>query len=666
MQTRLYIPPELKVPFEDFWKKIEPTLQADLKLSQRDCDIFWLRLERYFSDFYRAFSAIYGQHPDFDKEVETIALMLANYYLNRPEDLKILDLSREITPDWFQWETMVGGIFYVDKFAGNLKGVQEKLDYMGELGLNYVHLMPLLKPRPGQNDGGYAVMDYREVNPDYGTMGDLQQLASAMHERGISLCVDLVVNHTAKEHEWAQKARAGDPYYQDYFFFYDDRTTPDAYEKTLPEVFPDFKPGSFTFYPEIGEKGKWVWTTFYEYQWDLNLTNPAVFREMLENMLYLANKGVDILRLDAVPFMWKRLGTNCQNQPEVYQILQAYRAAARIVAPGVIFKAEAIVAPLDLIHYLGTGQHTGKECEIAYNNSLMVQLWSALASTRVDLMNVTMEQIPATPILTTWVTYVRCHDDIGWAITDENSAAVGENAFAHRKFLNEFYSGLLPYSYATGEIFQYNPRTGDGRISGMAASLAGLEKAVLDNDPEAIRVAIERIVLLYSVIFSFGGIPLIYMGDEIGLFNDYTYLNDPQKALDNRWMHRPAMDWDRAAQRHDPTTIPGKIYQQIQVLIQARKGIRELHSGTPSEIIRTGNPHVLAYARKYPGSTFVGLANFSDQYQAISSREIEQLGLWPLVKNLRWGLDKATSWDLNKDGNQVILAPFDSMWLVKG
>jgi amylosucrase len=666
MQTRLYIPPELKVPFADFWKKIEPALQTDPKLSQRDCDIFGLRLERYFSDFYRAFSAIYGQHPAFEKEVETIALLLAHYYLNRPEDLKKLDLSREITPDWFLWETMVGGIFYVDKFAGNLKGVHEKLDYMDELGLNYVHLMPLLKPRPGQNDGGYAVLDYREVNPDYGTMDDLEQLASDMHERGMSLCVDLVVNHTAKEHEWARKARAGDPYYQDYYFFYDDRTIPDAYERTLPEVFPDFKAGSFTFYPEIGEKGKWVWTTFYEYQWDLNLTNPAVFREMLENMLYLANKGVDILRLDAVPFMWKRLGTNCQNQTEVYQILQAYRAAARIVAPGVIFKAEAIVAPLDLIHYLGIGQHTGKECEIAYNNSLMVQLWSALASTKVELMNVTLEQIPAAPSLTTWVTYVRCHDDIGWAITDENSAAVGENAFAHRQFLNEFYSGLLPYSYATGEIFQYNPRTGDGRISGMAASLAGLEKAVLDNDPEAIRVAIDRIVLLYSVIFSFGGIPLIYMGDEIGLFNDYTYLNDPQKAVDNRWMHRPAMDWDRAAQRHDPTTIPGRIYRQIQVLIQARKGIREFHSGTPSEVIKTGNPHVLGYVRKYPGSTFVGLANFSDQYQAISSHQIEQLGLWPFVKNLRWGLEKAASWDLNKDGNQVILAPFDSMWLVKG
>lgn len=666
MPTRPYLPSDLEGPFQRFWKKIEPLLPADANLSQRDCDIFQLRLERYFADFYAAFAAIYGQHPAFETEVGTIAHMLATYYLNRPEDLKRLDLSREITPDWFQWQKMTGYIFYVDKFAKNLKGVHSKLDYLEELGLNYVHLMPLLKPRPGQNDGGYAVEDYREVNPDYGNMDDLARLASAMHERGISTCVDLVVNHTAKEHEWAKKARAGDPYYQDYYYFYDDREIPDAYEKTLPEVFPDFKPGSFTFYSDIGPKGKWVWTTFYEYQWDLNLTNPAVFREMLENMLYLANKGVDILRLDAVPFMWKRMGTNCQNQPEVYQILQAYRAAARIVAPGVIFKAEAIVAPLDLIHYLGTGQHTGKECEIAYNNSLMVQLWSALATTKADLMNVTLEQIPPTPSVTTWVTYVRCHDDIGWAITDDNSAAVGENAYLHRQFLNEFYSGLLPYSYATGAIFQYNPRTGDGRISGMAASLAGLEKAVKDNDPEAIRIAIQRIVVLYSVIFAFGGIPLIYMGDEIGLFNDYTYLNDPQKALDNRWMHRPPMDWERAAHRHDPSTIPGRIYEQMQILIRARKGIRELHAGTPSEILRTGNPHVLAFARQYPGSPFVGLANFSGEYQGISSRPIEQLGLWPTVKNLRWGQPNAASWNLDQDRNEIVLAPYDSMWLVKG
>jgi amylosucrase len=350
----------------------------------------------------------------------------------------------------------------------------------------------------------------------------------------------------------------------------------------------------------------------------------------------------------------------------VYQILQAYRACARIVAPGVIFKAEAIVAPLDLIHYLGTGQHTGKECEIAYNNSLMVQLWSSLASQKVGLMNYTMEQIPATPNLTTWITYVRCHDDIGWAITDENSAAVGENAYLHRQFLNSFYSGQLPYSYAKGAIFQYNPRTGDGRISGMAASLAGLEKAVQAGDQAAIDFAIKRIVLLYSVIFSFGGIPLIYMGDEIGLFNDYTYLDDPEKAVDNRWMHRPPMDWARAAERHDPATIPGQIYEQMQILIKTRKCIRELHGAIPAATIRTSNSHVFAYARKYPGSTFVGLANFSDQTQRISSHVIEQLGLWPSVKNLRWGPNAAYRLDLNQNHNQLELSPYESLWLVKG
>ena len=665
MQTQLYIPDSLRETFQTFWEKIEPALHAGPEVSRRDCDIFRLRLERYFADFYQAFAAIYSQHPAFSLELETIARLLVEYYLNRPEDLKKLDLSREITPDWFQWESMVGGIYYVDKFAGNLAGVHGKLDYMDELGLNYIHLMPLLKPRSGQNDGGYAVEDYREVDPQLGSMAELQQLASAMHERGMSLCIDLVVNHTAKEHYWARQAMAGNPQYRDYYFIFDDRRLPDAFEQTLPEVFPDFKPGSFSFYPDMGQSGKWVWTTFYEYQWDLNFTNPAVFREMLENMLFLANKGVDILRLDAVPFMWKRLGTNCQNQPEVYQILQAFRSLARIVAPGVIFKAEAIVAPSDLIHYLGTGQHTGKECEIAYNNSLMVQLWSSLASQKVDLMNMTLEHIPATPNLTTWITYVRCHDDIGWAITDETSAAVGENAFLHRQFLNSFYSGEFPYSYASGAIFQYNPRTGDGRISGMTASLAGLEKAVQAGNQAAIKVAIQRIVLLYSVIFSYGGIPLIYMGDEIGLFNDYSYLNDPKKAADNRWMHRPYMDWARAAKRHNPATIPGQLYQQMQILIKARKAIRELHGATPAESFRTGNSHVLGYARKYPGSTFVGLANFSEQPQRISSQVIEQLGLGAWVKNLRWGQSAAYRLDLNQNYNQLELDPYEALWLVK-
>lgn len=666
MQTRLYVPLNLKETFQSFWEKLEPTLAATGKLPQRDSDIFLLRLERYFADFYEAFAAVYRQHPAFDLELAAIGRLLAEYYLNRPEDLKILDLSREITPDWFQRETMVGGIYYVDKFAGTLAGVQAKLDYMAELGLNYIHLMPLLKPRPGPNDGGYAVEDYREVNPQLGSMADLEQLAAAMHRRGMSLCIDLVVNHTAKEHYWAAQARAGNPQYLDYYYVFDDRNQPDAFEQTLPEVFPDFKPGSFTFYPEMGQGGKWVWTTFYEYQWDLNFNNPAVFREMLENMLFLANKGVDILRLDAVPFMWKRLGTNCQNQLEVFQLLQAFRAITRIVAPGVIFKAEAIVAPLDLIAYLGIGRYTGKECEIAYNNSLMVQLWSSLASQKVDLLNYTLTQIPATPNLTTWITYVRCHDDIGWAITDENSAAVGENAFLHRQFLNSFYSGKLPYSYARGAIFQYNPRTGDGRISGMTASLAGLEKAVEVGDQAAIKAALQRIVLLYSIIFSFGGIPLIYMGDEIGLYNDYSYLADPERGRDNRWMHRPVMDWARAAERHDPATIPGQLYHEIQVLIQARQAIRELHGGTPAVTLMTGNSHVFAYARKYPGSPFVGLANFSEYPQKISSRVIEQLGLWPSVRNLRRGVGAAARFDLDRLDNQLELASYESMWLVKG
>ncbi|MCU0495710.1 MAG: alpha-amylase family glycosyl hydrolase, partial [Chloroflexaceae bacterium] len=423
-----------------FIARLEPVARAHC--AQRDADLLLLRLERHFDDFYGPLHQLYGTRPDFTQHLNALGDQMLRAFIARPEPLRLLDMQRMVNPDWFQRETMVGYVCYTDLFAGNLRGVQEKLDYLAELGVSYLHLMPLLKPREGPNDGGYAVQDYRAVNPALGSMDDLAALASALHGRGMSLCIDLVVNHTAKEHEWAQKAMAGEQHYLDYYYSFDNRTMPDAYERTLREIFPDFKPGNFTWYPDMAGRGKWVWTTFNEYQWDLNYTNPAVFREMTDVMLHLANQGVDVLRLDAVPFMWKRLGTDCENQPEAHLLLQAFRGITRVVAPSLIFKAEAIVPPDLLIPYLGVGTATGKECEIAYNNQLMVLIWSTLATRKTGLMTSTLHRMPtSTPPGTCWVTYVRCHDDIGWAITDENAGAVGENGFWHRQFLNQFYSG---------------------------------------------------------------------------------------------------------------------------------------------------------------------------------------------------------------------------------
>ncbi|MCZ7671409.1 MAG: alpha-amylase family glycosyl hydrolase [Chloroflexi bacterium] len=389
-------------------------------------------------------------------------------------------------------------------------------------------------------------MDYRAVRHDLGTMDDLADLAAHLRAADMSLCIDLVCNHTAKEHAWAQQALAGDPDYQAYYHMFPDRTLPDQYEETVREIFPDFKSGNFTHYPAID---KWVWTTFNEFQWDLNYANPAVFGEMLDIMLYLANQGVEILRLDAVAFMWKRIGTDCENQPEAHAILQAFRALSRIAAPGLLLKAEAIVPPPQLVPYLGRGEAANKECEVAYHNVFMVMLWSSLAERKVALMTHALQQIPAIPSRTSWLTYVRCHDDIGWAVTEENAAAVGLNGYLHRTFLSDFYNGRFPNSFARGATFQFNPRTNDRRISGSCASLAGLEIALERGSAPEIDLALRRITLLHSMILAFGGIPLLYMGDEIGLLNDHSYLQEPNLAGDNRWLHRPRMDWKLAAER---------------------------------------------------------------------------------------------------------------------
>src|SRR4051794_4177761 len=506
---------------------------------------FRVRLERFFTELRDPLMSLYGDDGRFPAAFGRLLDAIAATAAGRSEELRDLDHEREITPDWLQREQAVGYVAYADRFAGDLRGVRQRLGYLRELGVNYLHLMPLLRARPAPNDGGYAVVDYGAIDPALGDMDDLRALAGELRAHGMALCVDLVLNHTAAEHPWTSER-------PDFYLSFPDRTLPDAYEATLPEVFPDTAPGSFTWVED-----RWVWTTFNSYQWDLDYTNPEVFAAMAEAMLGLAAAGVDVLRLDAAPFLWKRLGTNCQNQPEVHELLQAFRAALRIAAPAVAFKAEAIVAPRDLVPYLGTGKHEGKECDLAYHNVLMVLLWSALASGRADLLTSTLLAMPPVPPGAGWLTYVRCHDDIGWAITPEDAARVGEDAYLHRRFLAAFYAGDFPGTFARGARFQPDPHTGEARISGSCASLAGLESA---PDAVAEDLAIRRVLLLHAIAFAHGGLPLIYMGDELGQLSDSSYLAEPDKADDNRWMHRPRMDWDAAARRHDPESVEGRLF----------------------------------------------------------------------------------------------------------
>jgi amylosucrase len=370
---------------------------------------------------------------------------------------------------------------------------------------------------------------------------------------------------------------------------------------------------------------------------------------MTEAMLALSAVGVDVLRLDAAPFLWKRLGTNCQNQPEVHELLQAFRAALRIAAPAVAFKAEAIVAPRDLVPYLGTGRHEGKECDLAYHNVLMVLLWSALASGRVALMTSTLQAMPPVPPGAGWLTYVRCHDDIGWAITPEDAERVGEDAYLHRRFLADFYAGEFPGTFARGARFQPDPRTGEARTSGTAASLAGLESA---PDEYATELAIRRILLLYAVAFAHGGLPLIYMGDELGLRNDPVGAADP----DNRWMHRPHMDWKAAERRHDPASVEGRLWAGLRRLIAARRATRAIHVQGASEPLFTGNEHVFALRREQAGERLLVLANFTADPQVVSREALRGF-------ELTGAAAEVDGRALEAHEDIVVLAPYQHLWL---
>ncbi len=628
------------------------------RFAARDADLFWVRLERYFEDARLPLLELYGDRPDCPEHLSAIFQIVVDASLARPEPLRLLDLEREITRDWFERPNMVGYVCYPQLFAGRLTDVRERIDYLQELGITYLHLMSMLKPRPGKNDGGYAVMDYRAVNPDLGEMADALALANELRERGISLCVDLVLNHTAREHEWAQRAIAGEQEYLDYYHTFPDLSLPDDYEQGLPDIFPDEAPGSFTFCPEMGDTGRWVWTTFYDYQWDLNYANPAVFRDMLDTMFFLVNQGVDILRLDAVPFLWKRMGTNCQNQPEVFLLIQAFRALLRVVAPGVILKAEAIVPPDALLQYVGVKATVGKQCELAYNNQLMVNLWSCLATRNVQLATQASHREPRLLVGAAPLNYVRNHDDIGWAMADEDLEAVGEDPALHREFLNEFYTGRFPGSFARGEFFQFNPATGDARISGTTASLAGLEQAIENQDETAIDLAIRRILLLHSIIMARGGIPLIYMGDETGLLNDTAYLKDPEKAHDSRWMHRPRMDWAKVEQRHDPHSVEGRLFSGLLNLIRARKSSPVLHNFALFQPMWTDNEHVLAFGRRRHDGDLLLLANFHEQPQSVQDDLPGRAGIDGAVQDLL-----AEDSPVNTADGRIFLDPYQTLWL---
>ena len=625
------------------------------RLSEAPSDqqqIFLNRFEQYAPDVIALLSELYGDRDDFDACLSTIFETAVGGFLERPAELKALDVRREADPRWYQRHSMMGGVCYVRQFAGTLQGIQEKVDYFKELGLTYLHLMPLFQTPDGPDDGGYAVSSYRAIDSDLGTMADLRDLASILRSNGISLVLDFVFNHTASDHDWALKARTGDPFYEDYYFLFEDREMPDAYERTLREIFPDEHPGAFTYFPDIE---KWVWTTFHTYQWDLNYRNPALFRQMLEEMLFLANVGAEVLRLDAVPFIWKEMGTTCENLPQAHTIIRAFNALVRISAPGMVFKSEAIVHPDDVVSYLGTGKWAGRECELSYNPLLMVQLWEALATRYTHLLTYALQHRFAIPENACWVNYVRSHDDIGWGFADEDASAVGIHGFFHRQYLNRFYTGEEEDSFAAGFPFQYNPRTEDMRISGTTASLAGLEKALDRRDKHEIELALRRIIMMCGIVMSQGGLPLIYLGDEVGTLNDYSYQQDPGKADDSRWTHRPPVGWDKMERRHQAGTIEARLFGALQRMIAIRKDQAAFGMQAETQVLDAANPHLYQFVKSTQDQRVWVVASFSEQPQTI------QVQNFPFPEGTPgYDLIKDQSYDLSGD---LTVEPYGLLWI---
>jgi amylosucrase len=614
---------------------------------------FELRVRRWWDDLHSGLADVYNSAAVVELEARLLRLA-ATSFAERDPGLHRLDEARTLDPGWFQSPAMLGYACYADRFAGDLAGVRAQLPYLVELGVTYLHLMPLLRPREGDSDGGYAVADYRTLRPALGTIDDLRALTGELRENGISLVVDLVLNHVAREHAWAVAARSGDPRHVRYFRVFPDRDVPDAYEATLPEVFPDFAPGNFTWDDELHG---WVWTTFNSFQWDVNWSNPDVFAEYAAIMLFLANAGVEVLRLDAVAFLWKRMGTNCQNQPEVHSITQALRALVRIACPAVLLKAEAIVAPDDLVHYLGRGRHHGKVSDLAYHNTLMVQIWSMLASQDVRLAVRALQELPTIPSSTAWVTYVRCHDDIGWAIDDRDAEAVGLNGFWHRSFLSDFYTGRYPTSTATGLVFQANPTTGDRRVSGMTSDLVGLTAAEMAGDVAAMELATARLLLAHAIILGWGGVPVLWTGDEIGLPGDPKWADEPGHEDDNRWEHRPRMDQERQAARHDETTVAGRIFSGVRRLVRVRAQLPSLHASMPAQVLDESDPGILAVLRDHPEGDLLCLYNVTDSWRPWPGDRLAHHGFAQSVDRLTGEPAR-----VGDDGN-LWLSPCAAVWL---
>ena len=565
--------------------------------------IFHDRLAMHHDELRWLYMELYGN----DSMFAELCDHLRQFYLQRNRDLKTRDRDREGNQDWYKKNDMLGMMFYIDNFAGNMKGVESRLDYIEQCNVNYIHLMPFLDTTEGRSDGGYAVSDFRKVQEKLGTMEDLDSLTAACHKKNINVCMDFVMNHTSEDHEWAKKARQGDGEYMSRYFFYDSYEEPALYERTVPQVFPTTAPGNFTW---LEDAGHFVMTTFYPYQWDLNYRNPRVFNEMMYHFLYLANRGIDIIRIDAVPYIWKELNTPCRNLPQVHTIVRMMRMISEIVCPGVLLLGEVVMEPEKVVPYFGTVEKP--ECHMLYNVTTMATTWHTVATRDVRLLKRQLDIVNSLPKEYVFLNYLRCHDDIGWGLDYGALGSDGIGERSHKQYLNDYFQGYAGDSNSRGELYNADPVTGDARFCGTTASMCGVEKAVSEQDRDAMERAVRLVLMLHAYMFMQSGIPVLYSGDEIGQVNDYTYKENPNKAADSRYLHRGPMNWKLAENIQDTDTVEGKIFRGLNRLEQIRKAEKAFVSNADTWTIETWDPSVLCIGRYFEGDKIIGLFNFSE------------------------------------------------------
>ena len=608
------------------------------KREKKNGSIFQHRLEKHHDELRWLYMELY-QNGDMFAE---LCSQMHEYYNWRSKKLKERDLKREKEPDWYHGKDMLGMMLYTDNFAGNMKGVKEKIPYLKECNINCLHLMPFLDTPKGRSDGGYAVADFRKVRPNLGTMKDLAELTEKCHEEDINVCMDFVMNHTSEDHEWARRARAGEGEYMSRYFFYDNEEIPEKYEKTVPQVFPTTAPGNFTYLPETGH---YVMTTFYPYQWDLNYRNPRVFNEMMYNFLYLTNQGIDIVRIDAVPYIWKELGTTCRNLKQVHTIVRMMRMIAEIVCPGVLLLGEVVMEPEKVVPYFGTVEKP--ECHMLYNVTTMATTWNSIATGDIRLLKKQMDIVNQLPKQYVFLNYLRCHDDIGWGLDYETMRPWGIKEIPHKRYLNDYFTGKIRGSVSRGELYNDDPVTQDARFCGTTASMCGIEKAGFEHDEEAMNAAVREDIMLHAYMLTQSGIPMLYSGDELGQVNDYSYKNDPEKCADSRYIHRGKLPWELAADKEDVTTVQGNIFQTLDRLEKIRRQEITFDKDADVYTYDVHDDSILCVLREYKGRRFFGIFNFSNQEK---TAWMQEKGMY---RNLLTG-EKAELKDIRLSGYEFL------------